>query len=155
MPPKIHPIIGSRYNSLTIIGINPIAKQVKNRKLTFVECLCVCGKSVFYEFNSVKSGHSKSCGCSRNGKILISSEKQPLKSIWNNMISRCYNHRNISYKNYGYVGVEVCEEWRIDFYSFYNWAIENGWQKGLQLDKDIKGNGLLYSPDNCLFVTRK
>jgi hypothetical protein len=33
--------------------------------------------------------------------------------------------------------------------------LSNGWRPGLQLDKDIKGNGKIYSPDTCVFVTRK
>lgn len=71
------------------------------------------------------------------------------------MMQRCYYKKNNSYKNYGAKGVTVCKEWREDIKSFYNWAINNGWKEGLQLDKDIKGDGLLYSPDTCCFVTHE
>ena len=61
----------------------------------------------------------------------------------------------MAYSSYGGRGVKVCEEWEREFESFYQWAICNGWRKGLELDKDIIGDGLLYSPQNCIFVTRK
>ena len=41
----------------------------------------------------------------------------------------------------------MCDEWRDDFMAFYNWAIENGWEEGLTLDRiDVNGN---YEPNNC------
>lgn len=73
---------------------------------------------------------------------------------WNRMIDRCFNKNNISYKYYGGRGVRVCKEWAEAFLPFYNWAMANGWSEGLELDKDIKGDGKLYSPETCCFVTR-
>jgi hypothetical protein len=40
--------------------------------------------------------------------------------------------------NYGGIGVRMCQDWINDFMSFYNWAIVNGWKRGMQIDKDIK-----------------
>jgi len=71
------------------------------------------------------------------------------------MRSRCYNKKNEKYYRYGGRGVVVCDEWKNDFKSFYDWAIRNGWEPGMQIDKDIKGDGLLYSPDSCIIVTNK
>lgn len=70
------------------------------------------------------------------------------------MICRCYNKNHKTYKHYGGRGVKVCDEWRNDYQKFLDWSLANGWAKGLQLDKDIKGNGLLYSPETCSWVTR-
>lgn len=80
---------------------------------------------------------------------------------WDAMLSRCYNQKNIQYKNYGESGCRVCERWH-SFENFVNdipliegWDIsmfENGL---LQLDKDIKIKGnKIYSKDNCMLVTR-
>jgi hypothetical protein len=68
------------------------------------------------------------------------------------MIGRCNNLKN---KDYGGKGVRVFSGWVENRNSFFDWAIANGWKEGLQIDKDIKGDGLLYSPDTCIFVTPK
>jgi hypothetical protein len=80
---------------------------------------------------------------------------KPLRTCWGGMISRCYNPKNQRYRAYGARGVRVCREWLNSYQSFLDWALANGWQKGLQLDKDIKGNGMLYSPKKCCFVTKE
>jgi len=46
----------------------------------------------------------------------------------------------------------MCDEWLNNFKNFYDWAISNGWQKGLTIDRlNSSGN---YEPSNCEFVTR-
>lgn len=82
----------------------------------------------------------------------------PLYRVWENIYSRCYNPRNKKYPIYGGRGVKVCEEWLKDRSTFIKWAIANGWQKGLQVDKDIIAQkmgipALLYSPEFCSIVT--
>lgn len=76
------------------------------------------------------------------------------KAYWS-MMDRCYLKTYIDFHLYGGRGVIVCEEWKGNINVFCKWAMENGWQEGLQLDKDSKGNGLLYSPATCCFVTPK
>ena len=71
------------------------------------------------------------------------------------MISRCYNDKNQAYGSYGAKGVIVCDEWRNDYYLFEKWALSNGYVRGLELDKDIKGNSKLYSPQTCLWVSKR
>jgi len=84
----------------------------------------------------------------------------PLYSVWHGMKCRCYTPSSNGYKNYGGRGVKMCEEWRVNFKAFYDWAIENGWQKRMHIDKDIKAKELnveanLYSPERCLVITPK
>lgn len=71
------------------------------------------------------------------------------------MKSRCYNVNNPKYSLYGGKGVTVCIEWLNDFKAYYDWCIDNGWEDGMQVDKDIKGTGFLYSPETCIIVTNK
>lgn len=68
------------------------------------------------------------------------------------LMRRCYDPKFKTYRFYGGRGVIVCDEWKNNFEAFYNWAINNGFKKELHLDKDIKGNGMLYSPETCSFV---
>ena len=83
-----------------------------------------------------------------------------LRYVHNSMIQRCYNPNNPNYKYYGAKGIAVCDEWRNSKDSFVNWALANGYEEGLDLDKDILSRKLgigpaIYSPDTCCFVSRR
>ena len=84
--------------------------------------------------------------------------KGNIKKIYNcyrSMLQRCYDKGFINYKYYGGKGITVCDNWKNDYNLFLNWAKSNGWAEGMQLDKDIKGNGMIYSPETCCFINRK
>ena len=69
------------------------------------------------------------------------------------MKDRCNNSKNYSFKDYGARGIKICNEWVIDFMNFYNWAMNNGYQDNLTIDRiDVNGN---YEPSNCRWVTMK
>lgn len=75
-----------------------------------------------------------------------------LYDIWSNMKQRCYNTRCREYKYYGARGIQVCDEWRNDFMSFYSWAMDNGYKEGLSIDRiDSDAN---YEPGNCHWADR-
>lgn len=77
--------------------------------------------------------------------------RHKLYRIWAGMKTRCNNENDTNYRRYGRRGITVCREWTFDFKVFYDWAIANGWQKDLLLDRiDNNGN---YEPTNCRFVT--
>lgn len=84
-------------------------------------------------------------------KIIHGLYYHPLYRVWRSMINRCSNSICHDYKNYGGRGISVCDEWRTDFKTFYDWAISNGWESGLQLDRiNVNGN---YEPLNTRIVT--
>ena len=69
------------------------------------------------------------------------------------MKRRCYTPSASAYKHYGARGIVVCEEWKNDFISFYNWAIRNGYKENLTIDRiNVNGN---YEPGNCRWATKK
>lgn len=85
-----------------------------------------------------------------------------LSQIFNAMKSRCYNHKNTQYKDYGGRGVKLCDEWNDrkkkgymtkGFISFKEWALTHGYQDNLTIDRIDVNKG--YSPDNCRWVTLK
>lgn len=76
-----------------------------------------------------------------------------LYRVWNSMKQRCYNSNDKFYFCYGERGIKVCDEWRKDFKSFYDWAMRNWYQENLTIDRiDVNGN---YNPSNCRWVSMK
>lgn len=80
-------------------------------------------------------------------------ERKRLKSIYDGMRLRCYNKNNINYKYYGGKGVTICNEWLLSFENFFDWAINNGYNESLTIDRIDSEKG--YAPDNCRWATKK
>lgn len=121
---------------------------------------CICGKEVEAVISYVKNKRVNSCGCifilnAAKNATTHGLVNHPLYRIWDGMKRRCNGSsgKKQDIKNYFEKGIKVCDEWINDFEKFYNWAITNHWQKGLQIDRINNGKG--YSPDNCRFVTPK
>lgn len=149
--------VGGVYGRLTVVGFH---SKTKKGEIKW-ECICICGNSAIVRSQNLVKGHTKSCGCF--GRENPSHKKHglrnhPLYLIWRSMLTRCYDKNSPSYRLYGAKGVTVCEEWKSDFKSFYDWCMTNGWQKGLQIDKDIIPYNLgidvrKYCPSMCSIVT--
>jgi hypothetical protein len=147
---------GAVFNSLTLTGNFSFIVTKEGRRLV-VEAICKCGKIKNYPYRYLVSGNTKSCGCVRREKILASKvthalSGHPLYSVYQDMKRRCYDKKNGSYKNYGGRGIFVCDEWLNDVNAFVKWGMDNGYEKGLELDR--KGNDSNYEPSNCRFITR-
>lgn len=67
---------------------------------------------------------------------------------WSSIKQRCYNQNNYTYKHYGGRGIKVCDEWRHNFMSFYDYvtALPNYGEAGMTIDRmDTYGD---YEPGN-------
>ena len=120
-----------------------------------------CGK-IYEIFQSpTRTSSCKECGDKRGGKKreLHGLHKHRLMSIYSSMKQRCYNPKHKRYYCYGAVGVTVCNEWLESFKSFTDWALANGYEEHLTLDKDELCEQLgivpkIYSPQTCKWIPK-
>ena len=148
---KVKDLTGLRFGKLTVKKYCGIV----NHRAMF-ECECDCGNTKIIQGTSLKLGHTRSCGClaeNNTDQTTHGLSKTHIYGVWNTMKSRCYNKNAQRYAFYGGRGITVCEEWRNDFMSFYNWALSNGYKDGMTLDReDNSGN---YEPSNCRWIDQK
>lgn len=146
---KTVPLTGVRSGKVIVIREN-VCRNDKGRLMC--DCQCDCGKRFLAPRYRFLTGGNKiySCGCTDRRKTLQGRYKHRLRKIYLCMLKRCYYKKDISYCYYGAKGVGVCDEWYNDFFSFYNWAINNGYKNNLTLDRINVDKG--YSPDNCRWV---
>lgn len=137
---KAKDFVGQKFGKLTVIG-----ESEKIGKFYYALCKCECGNEKKIRTQSLITGESKTCG--------LCLEKFPirLKKIFNGMKQRCLNEKATNYNRYGGRGIKVCKEWLEDSYSFYTWALKNGYDENLSLDRiDPDKN---YEPSNCKWAT--
>lgn len=150
---------GKRYGMLTVISFSHREKVSGKYKYYWV-CKCDCGKIVTRRVDGLKNKKSVvSCGCYRK-KILDAHNfkinnpnkshgqtKTRLYKIYAKMKERCYYEKYPEYYLYGGRGIKLCDEWLKSFENFRDWAVQNGYDDSLSIDRiDPDGN---YEPHNC------
>ena len=146
-------ITNQRYGKLT-------AKKLIGGRRSYWLCDCECGNKIEVQLSSLRTGNTKSCGCIHKDQLInrnIANAKHGMshsrvERIHAGMIARCYKKTHKSYESYGGRGISVCDEWR-DAATFIGWALENGYEDGLQIDRIDNDKG--YDPSNCRWVSSK
>ena len=149
-------LTGQRFGRLVVV------EEAGRTKHGFVlwKCRCDCGQEVVVSSQHLRSGNTTSCGCFNRERTSETHTKHgkthhPLYSVWTAMLRRCGVYKGAddeTRREYIDRGITVCEEWQ-NFETFYTWAIEHGYSKGLQIDRIDNDRG--YGPDNCRWVTPK
>lgn len=135
-----------------------IYKGNSKTKRKRVKAVCDCGIEREFDYYKILSGWTKSCGCFKQivwqKKVTthgLHGANKRLYGVWNTMKQRCFNKNKDHYDRYGGRGITICNEWRDSFKAFYEWCMENGYEKGLTLDRE--NNDGNYCPENCRWVT--
>ena len=160
-------IKGQVFGSLT--ALEPSHQDKSNT--WYWKYQCKCGAIHTARANTIKYELRKndpelpSCGCvelARKTKHGFRKVKNthPAYRVYRGIMSRCYDPACPEYKFYGAKGVTVSAEWKNNPKAFVEWAIQNGWSKGLVIDKDILSDKLniyphIYSPETCQWISVK
>ena len=154
---------GDKCNRLTVIS-----EQFRIGSSWSVVVECDCGVFACVRVEQL-SNSTKSCGC---GKRESASQRAKARNAtanptprkhgksrgksrvywaWMNMKARCTYPNRRDWKYYGGKGIVVCPEW-MEFAVFEAWALANGYQHGLAIDR-INSSGS-YCPENCQWITQ-
>lgn len=149
-----HDLTGKTFGRLVVL------KRVENKgQHVAYLCRCQCGKEFVTMSMHLTQGCTKSCGCLQREwvqkgmmpyRTTHGHSKTRLYSIWANMKTRCFNKNVSAYSRYGGRGITVCNEW-LDFALFEKWALANGYDEKLTLDR-VNNDGN-YCPENCRWVS--
>lgn len=150
---KVIDLTGMRFNRWTVQGRGPNNTKGQAQWI----CKCDCGSERLLVSVSVRTGHSKSCGCLKLEVLKERSTKHghahmgkisPTYQSWAGMLARCTDTKHKGYKAYGGRGIKVCERWK----SFKNFLADMGEKPiGTSLDRKDVDKG--YSKANCRWAT--
>lgn len=152
--------IGKKFGRLTVLGAG--GRNVRGIELWRCICECACGTEISVSKYQIKSGSKQSCGCLRrelarqrffkHGMTVQGGKRHHTTRtyrIWVAMRTRCNNHNQPGYCNWGGRGIKVCSEWD-DFSVFLRDMGEC--PAGQSIDRYPNNDGN-YEKGNCRWAT--
>lgn len=142
-------LVGHKFGRLLVTGFHGTIKQA-----AYWNCTCDCGNLVTVISGSLRYGLSKSCGCllrdNLSGKTHGESKRTKEYQAWEGLKSRCYTKSDHRYKNYGAIGITVCERWKNSYENFLS-DMGRAPSKDHSIDRiEVTGS---YEKTNCRWAT--
>lgn len=127
-------------------------------------CVCECGIKKIVNSRDLLSGKTRSCGCLSRESSKARATKHGMRGtrfhgIWTNMKSRCSNHNNDQFSNYGGRGIKVCSRWanfsnfKDDLYDNYLKHADEHGESNTTIERKNVDKG--YFPENVTWTTRQ
>lgn len=151
---KFKSLTGNTFGNLKAVFLYGKNKQGRS----MWACQCACGSEAVVEASKLINGHTKSCGCYRDGKTrerrtshgltAAGSEYRYMYNTYHRAKGRCENKNNYSYSYYGGRGIEF------RFTSVEQLALEVGPKPTPEHSIDRIDNDGHYEPGNVRWASK-
>lgn len=141
-------MIGNQYGWLVVMERAP---RIRQKSAWWVRC--VCGSVLAVRGNALRTGNTKSCGCSMKTATALRTHglsQTRAHGCWKAAKQRCFNPNASNYRHYGGKGITMAPAWAEDFAVFY--AAMGECPPGQTLER-IRTSGN-YEPGNCRWATQ-
>lgn len=152
--PKQKDLVGVKSGHLVVLTYAGRYKHGGSQWL----CKCsLCGKEVILKAQCIARGQktcSTKCGVSESNakRSTHGMWRTPEYNAWVSIKERCLNPNTKHYHRYGGRGIQICEEWKNDFQSFYEHVGARPTAKH-SMERIYNDKG--YEPGNVRWATKK